>query len=166
MCVKFSTYDLAHEYQIMLLVQTDHGIPKPLWYSKGYSGLSVLALPLLCHDFSVAMKVPSASIMISVGIMVSKCSISPGQHLLSTLRKLLRLEHCHNRQVVHGDIKPSNFMYKGADCCDASDIYLIDFGAAKDLREEVVSGPEQLEITPLYASPRVQRGNSKNLNTH
>ncbi|ELP89249.1 hypothetical protein EIN_487310 [Entamoeba invadens IP1] len=81
----------------------------------------------------------------------------------STYRVFLRimkiLQLIHNEGIVHGDIKPANFVIK-----DSSDIVLIDFGLAETITD--VYGNTRrtkgcgFRGTPRYAAPNVHLGNA------
>jgi serine/threonine protein kinase len=57
------------------------------------------------------------------------------------------LEHLHAHGVVHRDLKPENIMVR-----PDHRIFLIDFGTAKNLRDDTHNGPEFVG-TPEYMSP-------------
>ena len=57
------------------------------------------------------------------------------------------LEHLHLHGVVHRDLKPENIMVR-----PDHRIFLIDFGTAKNLRDDTHNGPEFVG-TPEYMSP-------------
>ena len=57
------------------------------------------------------------------------------------------LEHLHAHGIVHRDLKPENIMVR-----PDQRIFLIDFGTAKNLRDDTHNGPEFVG-TPEYMSP-------------
>jgi len=78
--------------------------------------------------------------------------------LYQILRQILGImQHIHNCEVVHRDIKPQNFMFHGGE------IYLIDFGLAAFL-QPVVNGSLLPHLnttiigTPKFASIYIHRG--------
>jgi serine/threonine protein kinase len=69
------------------------------------------------------------------------------------------MESVHSKYVIHRDIKPHNFMYKGGQ------LFLIDFGMAnfyvkgENLHiEQAIEHSENIIGTPNYISPNIHRG--------
>jgi len=63
------------------------------------------------------------------------------------------LEYAHRKGVIHRDIKPSNIMVD-----DSDDIYIADFGLAKDMDTAASLTGEQLIGSPAYMSPEQSQG--------
>jgi CHASE2 domain-containing sensor protein/predicted Ser/Thr protein kinase len=64
--------------------------------------------------------------------------------VISLLQDILNvLEFVHSHQVIHRDIKPSNLIRRQQD----GKIILIDFGAVKEIRNQIVNDSEPSEIT-------------------
>lgn len=61
------------------------------------------------------------------------------------------LEYIHDQRVRHKDIKPANILVKG------EEVYITDFGIAKDLIEDVSSGTMGTDglRTRIYSAPEV-----------
>ena len=74
------------------------------------------------------------------------------------------LAYAHHRGVVHRDLKPANIMVG-----DFGQVYLMDWGLAKLIRNEPASGPGALMNapgpvgTPHYMAPEQARGNPKDV---
>src|SRR5690606_35965724 len=83
--------------------------------------------------------------------------LNPTQALRMGLDASAALTACHERGVVHGDIKPENIVV--AD--EGERLALVDFGSALDTR-----APDQVQVrlkvtaTPEYAAPEVRAGNA------
>ncbi|MGZ6030006.1 MAG: serine/threonine-protein kinase, partial [Myxococcaceae bacterium] len=85
-------------------------------------------------------------------------ALSPRERLSLFLQVAAAVSYAHARLVVHRDLKPTNILVSGS-----GSVRLLDFGAAKLLRED---GPGDSELTreigpalsPDYASPEQIRG--------
>jgi len=67
---------------------------------------------------------------------------------------LLATQHCHEKNIVHRDMKPENFVFKTAD--PESEMVLIDFGCAKEVERKTEY--TDLVGTPYYLSPESAAG--------
>jgi len=67
---------------------------------------------------------------------------------------LLAIEHCHEKNIVHRDITPENFVFKTKD--KESKMVLIDFGCA--LQVERNTEYKDIVGTPYYLAPEVAAG--------
>ena len=64
----------------------------------------------------------------------------------------------HKHKIAHRDLKPSNLLVKD------NKIYLMDFGLAKDLKQDQdLTNSGQILGTPKYMSPEQAEGRSKNI---
>jgi len=66
------------------------------------------------------------------------------------------VQHAHGRNIIHGDLKPSNIRVK-----EGGEPKLLDFGLAEQFQsagDTVTQSPAALGYTPAYASPEQFRG--------
>ena len=69
----------------------------------------------------------------------------------------LALQHAHSRQIIHQDVKPSNFLIQGnAVCPDELHLQLADFGVAKAML--MSSESQVIRGTPTYMAPEQWEG--------
>src|SRR5579884_1771125 len=68
------------------------------------------------------------------------------------------LQHAHNHQIVHQDVKPSNFLVRTlANKPERPDLLLTDFGIAK-LITSTASMSQNIRGTPVYMAPEQWEG--------
>jgi len=68
------------------------------------------------------------------------------------------LQHAHDRQIIHLDVKPSNFLIRNnSGNSEVPDLLLTDFGLAKVLNTEV-SVSQSSRGTPTYMAPEQWKG--------
>src|SRR6266567_2358061 len=68
------------------------------------------------------------------------------------------LQYAHNHQVVHQDVKPSNFLIRGSeDASGRPDLMLADFGVAKSA-SATASVSQTVRGTPAYMAPEQWEG--------
>src|SRR6266567_3335466 len=68
------------------------------------------------------------------------------------------LQYAHNHQVVHQDVKPSNFLIRGSeDASGRPDLMLADFGVAKSASATVTMS-QSVRGTPAYMAPEQWEG--------
>jgi eukaryotic-like serine/threonine-protein kinase len=67
------------------------------------------------------------------------------------------LQHAHNHQIIHQDVKPSNFLIHGdAEYPNQLNLQLADFGVAKFMT--TTSQSQTIRGTPLYMAPEQWNG--------
>src|SRR5260221_6854048 len=68
------------------------------------------------------------------------------------------LQYAHNHQIVHQDVKPSNFLIRTSeDARDRPDLLLADFGVAKST-STTASASQSVRGTPAYMAPEQWAG--------
>ena len=68
------------------------------------------------------------------------------------------LQHAHRQQVIHQDIKPTNFLIRlREDQPDQPDLLLADFGIAK-FTSATASASQSIRGTPIYMAPEQWEG--------
>jgi serine/threonine protein kinase len=69
------------------------------------------------------------------------------------------LQHAHDRQIIHQDVKPSNFLLRQrSETPKRPDLLLADFGIAR-LSTATVSASQPIRGTPTYMAPEQWEGN-------
>ncbi|MCP4538754.1 MAG: SUMF1/EgtB/PvdO family nonheme iron enzyme [Chloroflexi bacterium] len=58
------------------------------------------------------------------------------------------LDHAHNRELVHRDVKPANILFD-----DEGEAVLVDFGLVKSLAESGLTSKDTMMGTPAYMAP-------------
>ncbi len=68
------------------------------------------------------------------------------------------LQYAHNHQIVHQDVKPSNFLIRNSeDASGRPDLMLADFGVAKS-NSTTASVSQSVRGTPAYMAPEQWEG--------
>ncbi len=82
-----------------------------------------------------------------------------GREVVNILQQLLPvLQYIHQEGAIHRDIKPSNIMRSSSDNSSNRKLYLIDFGAVKQVVAGVPTEQSCILGTPFYAPPEQLRG--------
>ena len=69
------------------------------------------------------------------------------------------LQHAHNRQITHQDVKPSNFLIRSTEnASELPDLLLADFGIAKFIMA-TMGESQTIRGTPAYMAPEQWSGN-------
>jgi serine/threonine protein kinase/streptogramin lyase len=85
-------------------------------------------------------------------------SLSPAQVAPLVQQAAEALQHAHHQQVIHQDIKPTNFLIRlRSDRPDQPDLLLADFGIAK-LTSATASASQSIRGTPTYMAPEQWEG--------
>ncbi len=70
--------------------------------------------------------------------------------VINVLKEVLKiLSFVHEQGVIHRDIKPDNIIRKAAD----NKLYLIDFGAIKEVRNQALTQQGQISVTVAIGTP-------------
>ncbi|CDI73951.1 Casein kinase one (CK1), putative [Eimeria praecox] len=117
---------LLYEARIIKFLQGGVGIPVCFWY--GLEGeWHAMVMERLGHSleylFNASQRVFSLSTVLQLGI----------QMVCLPLQALDRLAYIHQRNCIHRDVKPDNFLVGRH--ADGLRVYLIDFGLAKKYRD-------------------------------
>lgn len=80
-------------------------------------------------------------------------ALDPGEVVRIVADVAAALDHAHNRQVIHRDLKPFNILFNAAGTAK-----LADFGIAKSRHQLTVTVPSMLIGTPSYMSPEQAEG--------
>jgi eukaryotic-like serine/threonine-protein kinase len=85
-------------------------------------------------------------------------SVGDVEHLIRQAADAL--QYAHNHQIIHQDVKPSNFLIRGNPAnSDRPDLLLTDFGVAK-LSTATSSVSHSVRGTPTYMAPEQWSGNA------
>jgi len=84
--------------------------------------------------------------------------LSPQEIGLIVQQAASALQYAHSHQVVHQDVKPSNFLLRSSeDARDLPDLMLADFGVAKSA-SSTASVSQSVRGTPAYMAPEQWEG--------
>ncbi len=86
-------------------------------------------------------------------------TISYGSVAHFVMQAALALQHAHDHQIIHQDVKPSNFLVRERpDQPDKPDLLLADFGVAR-LTGGTSNTSQTIRGTPTYMAPEQWEGN-------
>jgi serine/threonine protein kinase len=136
---------------------------------------SLLKHPRICrvHDFGLTeSKMPFLVMDWIDGIALSRKIQQDGRMSVPEATYIFQqissaLEHAHSNKVVHRDLKPDNIMLD-RDADGRTQIYIVDFGIAKVMKDEEKGPEEKSQLTstgtfvgtPLFMSPEQARASS------
>ena len=106
-----STYAVKREMQFYACLEGVEGVPKILWHGK-HKGKYYIAMELLGKDL----------------VDVSNKRWPVRDVMMFAVRAIHILEKIHEKNVLHQDIKPENFLIGRQ---DKNRIYLVDFGMSR-----------------------------------
>jgi len=107
---------LASEYKIYKILAGGAGIPSVHWFGKA-GKYNALVLDLLGPSLHDLFRFCGSKFTLKTVLMLAD-------------KLLARVEYIHSKNLIHLDIKPSNFTM-GLDKRQLNEVYLIDFGLAK-----------------------------------
>lgn len=110
---------LLYESKLYKILQGGVGIPKIKWYGQE-KDYNVLVMDLLGPSLEDLFNFCSRSFTMKTVLMLADQMIG-------------RVEYVHNKNFIHRDIKPDNFLMGIGK--HANKLYLIDFGLAKKYRD-------------------------------
>ena len=113
---------LLYESKLYKILQGGVGIPTVRWYGQE-KDYNVLVMDLLGPSLEDLFNFCSRRFTMKTVLMLADQMIS-------------RVEYVHNKNFIHRDIKPDNFLMGVGRHCNK--LYLIDFGLAKKYRDTKV----------------------------
>ena len=111
---------LLYESKLYRILQGGVGIPTVLWYGQDRDVYNALVMELLGPSLEDLFNFCSRRFTMKTVLMLADQMIS-------------RIEYVHNKNFIHRDIKPDNFLMGVGKSCNK--VYLIDFGLAKKYRD-------------------------------
>ena len=111
---------LLYESKLYRILQGGVGIPNVLWYGQDRDVYNALVIELLGPSLEDLFNFCSRRFTMKTVLMLADQMIS-------------RIEYVHNKNFIHRDIKPDNFLMGVSKSCNK--VYLIDFGLAKKYRD-------------------------------
>ncbi|VDM96225.1 unnamed protein product [Thelazia callipaeda] len=139
---------LSHEYRVLKLLQGGYGIPRLRWFGVEF-GYSFLIMDLLGPNLEQCFS-------------FCDCKFSLKTVLMLASQMLPLVEYVHNKNYLHRDLKPCNFLMGTKQ--ESHKVYLIDFGLSKRYRKSDTSEHIQFRTdknltgTARFASINSNRG--------
>lgn len=110
---------LSYESKVIKLLQTNEGFPTLNWYGTE-GGYNILIIDLLGPSLEDLLNYCNRKLSLKTVLMIAE-------------QILARIETVHNKNILHRDIKPDNFLIGLGD--KSKTVYLIDFGLSKKYRD-------------------------------
>lgn len=111
---------LLYESKLYRILQGGVGIPRVIWYGQEKDTHNALVMELLGPSLEDLFNFCSRRFTMKTVLMLADQMIS-------------RTEYVHNKNFIHRDIKPDNFLMGVGKSCNK--VYFIDFGLAKKYRD-------------------------------
>ena len=110
---------LLHESKVYKVLSGGEGIPHVRWFGQ-VKDFNILVMDLLGPNLEELFEVCSRKFTMKTILMLADQMIN-------------RMEYTHNKNVLHRDIKPDNFVVGSGSHCN--EIFIIDFGLANKYRD-------------------------------
>ncbi|KAK2168796.1 hypothetical protein LSH36_14g08047 [Paralvinella palmiformis] len=111
---------LLFESKLYRILQGGVGVPNLRWFGTHDAGYNVLVTDLLGPNMEDLFNFCSRTFTLKTVLMLAD-------------QMLARVEYIHNKNFIHRDIKPDNFLMGIGRQCNK--LYLIDYGLAKKYRD-------------------------------
>ena len=142
---------LLYESKLYRILQGGRGIPHIRWFGQE-GGYNILIIDLLGPSLEVLFKFCSRKFTMKTVLMIAEQMIS-------------RIEYMHDKNLIHRDVKPDNFLMGIGRHCNK--LYVIDFGLSKKYYDNRTkqhiphSKKKSLTGTARYASINAHLGHEQ-----